>query len=194
MSEGEPLEHSPLSVVLQWIDDMWSQEIENSSRRNESSIIKPETSIEPFKLLQPLKIKQRKSYEGDSRFLLPKPVIVLDRSSPLTEDLVRCTVTVKLLDETGTVLDSDEQKHLVSPNGEEVVLYIPHCRTPPISLKLSRKIDFEKLCLGFFVEYVNKEGEVNYVCLRSNTFDLVRDRVSRRKQASLEPIENVNMT
>lgn len=74
----------PMRLVLQWIDELWAQE---SSQRTTGDTMTEEVSpkesdsfnfCEDFQLLEPLRLNQRKSYSGESRFLSPKPVIILN--------------------------------------------------------------------------------------------------------------------
>lgn len=186
----------PASLLL-WIEDMWEQE--SQLQRGETipdspTIASPSIDFStPFHLLEPLRHNQRRSYDGESRFLSPRPVVILDevsclppithnpiQSSPLATSLKYCTVTVKLLDEEGCPLLEEEQEHLFSPHGKQTSLSIEHHRTSPISVKLTGKIDLRVLRLGFIVVCETKEGETLRFHLTSNAFHLIRDRPKMR--------------
>ncbi|PRP81851.1 hypothetical protein PROFUN_10600 [Planoprotostelium fungivorum] len=95
-------------------------------------------SQEPqFRLMQPLKRQQRKSYHNESRFLSPWPVVVLCETSPLLGVMIKCTATFSLLDEEGTRLAEEEQAMLYGPRGKQSSMMFPHYRTIPLSLKFS---------------------------------------------------------
>ncbi|PRP87188.1 hypothetical protein PROFUN_01450 [Planoprotostelium fungivorum] len=178
----------PLRLVLHWIDDMWTQEIEHQARKNKSAV-PASTAFEyqeslGFCLLEPLKSKQRKSYENESRFLSPRPVIVIDSSSPLYSNLKRCTVTVKLLTGDGTPLDPIDQGRLMAPQGKQTVLSIAHSRTPPMAVKISGKLEMRTLSLGFVIDYETCDGKTGQAYLTSNMFNLVRDRHREKKKWS----------
>lgn len=71
----------PLELVMQWIDELWSQETEAEKEPVKSiprMISSPTCERFDFRLQEPLKSRQRKSYDGESRFLSPKPVVLLD--------------------------------------------------------------------------------------------------------------------
>ncbi|PRP77618.1 hypothetical protein PROFUN_00479 [Planoprotostelium fungivorum] len=183
-TESSPFDYGPpMRLVLQWIDELWAQE---SSQRTtvdattDEAVSPKELSLfnscEDFQLLEPLRLNQRKSYSGESRFLSPKPVIILNSASPLVNNLKSCTVSFSLLDKDGCPLQSEDQDLLSSPNGKKAVLSIAHCRTAPICVKLIGKIETRSLRLGFIVDYDTEDGTTHQVWLTSNVFHLVRER------------------
>ncbi|PRP79317.1 hypothetical protein PROFUN_13011 [Planoprotostelium fungivorum] len=198
----------PLRLVLQWIDDMWTQEIEYQNRKDKSAVpasidFESHESL-GFYLLEPLKNKQRKSYENESRFLSPRPIIVIDSSSPLYNNLKLCTVTVQLLTGDGTPLDHVDQERLIGPQGKQTVLSIAHSRTPPMAVKvdsfvsshrstsqISSKLELRSLSLGFTIEYETCDGKKGRAYTTSNAFNLLRDRRRERKRRStrMDPLE-----
>ncbi|PRP77585.1 2,4-dichlorophenol 6-monooxygenase [Planoprotostelium fungivorum] len=167
--------------VLHWVEEMWEQE--SRLQRGETIPDSPQMTSSPtidfpspFQLLEPLRHNQRRSYNGESRFISPRPVVILDKSSPLATSMKYCTVTVKLLDQEGSPLLEDEQDHLFSPQGKQFVLSVAHHRTAPISVKLTGKIELRELRLGFTVVCETNEGETLRFHLTSNAFHLLRDR------------------
>ncbi|PRP79493.1 hypothetical protein PROFUN_12861 [Planoprotostelium fungivorum] len=184
----------PMKLVMQWIDELWEQEAANVTcdAKEEFIATEGERTFDPsqdFQLLEPLRARQRKSYDGESRFLSPRPIVVLNPASPLADCLKYCSVIVCLLDEEGSPLDFPEQAHLFGPNGKDALLSIPHQRTPPISVKLSGKIGIRALRLGFTIDYETEEGEIGRAYLESNVFHLARERCKEKRQL----ISHVNM-
>ncbi|PRP85106.1 hypothetical protein PROFUN_07177 [Planoprotostelium fungivorum] len=181
----------PLQLVMQWIDEMWAQECApptfDTQEENYEDIVEELLSFEDqqdFQLLEPLRTRQRKSYEGESRFLTPRPVIALHPSSPLNNRLKRCTVSVRLLDVYGSPLDCHEQTHLYGPHGKETLMSVPHSRTPPISVKIAGKCDLSALRLGFIVEYETDDGYCGQAHLMSNEVQLARKQCPTKSRTS----------
>ncbi|PRP77961.1 Protein NXT-1, isoform a [Planoprotostelium fungivorum] len=180
----------PMRLVMQWIDEMWAEESASVGfDRREITSVRVEEEEEPafdmsqdFQLLEPLRTRQRKSYDGESRFLSPRPVVVINSNSPLINCIKRCTVSVRLLDEDGSPLELLEQSHLFGPNGKDALLSLPHRRTPPISVKLSGKIGLRALRLGFTIDYETEEGDIGQSHLTSNVFHLARERCPGKKK------------
>ncbi|PRP85299.1 hypothetical protein PROFUN_06901 [Planoprotostelium fungivorum] len=180
----------PFSLVLEWIDQLWAAEREREADKEEKVLSDLDLPLSPpipasFMLLEPLRIHQRKSYRGESRFLSPKPVIALNRASPLSGRLSKCAVTVKLLDDDGSPLDVEEQDCLSSPNGQETILLPDYLRTPPIPLMLTGSIEGKSLRLGFSIQYETLEGERHKIFLTSNVFQMIRERRQKRKRSSV---------
>ncbi|PRP79421.1 hypothetical protein PROFUN_08182 [Planoprotostelium fungivorum] len=181
----------PIQLVMQWIDELWAQECSplssDSQEENDEVIVEellPFEQQQDFQLLEPLKTRQRKSYEGESRFLSPRPVIALHPSSPLNNRLKYCTVSVRLLDIHGSPLHCHEQTHLYGPYGKETLLSIPHGRTPPISVKIGGKCDLRALRLGFNIEYETEDGYCGRAHLTSNEVHLARKQCPNKRGAS----------
>ncbi|PRP88821.1 hypothetical protein PROFUN_00289 [Planoprotostelium fungivorum] len=168
----------PLQLVMQWIDEMWAEECAPPATEPQDVVVENLEDMlfcqQDFQLLEPLRTRQRKSYEGESRFLTPRPVIALNPNSPLANRLRRCTVSVKLLDIHGSPLHCQEQMHLYGPYGKETLLSIPHSRTAPISVKISGKCDLRALRLGFTIEYETDDGYCGRTYLTSNEVHLAR--------------------
>ncbi|PRP85105.1 hypothetical protein PROFUN_07176 [Planoprotostelium fungivorum] len=187
----------PLKLVMQWIDEMWSQESTSVSfdAKDTAFEVTPEllpfSPHQDFQLLEPLRTRQRKSYDGESRFLSPRPVIMLNPDSPLANTLTQCSVTVKLLDVDGSPLDPHEQTHLFGSHGKDTFLSIPHGRTAPISVKLSGKIGIRALRLGFTIDYEMEDGSCGQAHLTSNEFQLARERCPGKRSTS--KVSHVNM-
>ncbi|PRP81886.1 glutaminase kidney isoform, mitochondrial-like isoform 1 [Planoprotostelium fungivorum] len=191
----------PLQLVMEWIDELWAQECapvtmsSDSQEENYEAILEqllPYEQQPDFQLLEPLRTRQRKSYEGESRFLTPRPVIALHPSSPLNNRLKRCTVSVRLLDIHGSPLHCHEQTHLYGPYGKEALLSIPHGRTPPISVKIGGKCDLRALRLGFTIEYETDEGYCGRTHLTSNEVHLARKQCPNKRGTSSH-VSRVNM-
>ncbi|PRP85126.1 hypothetical protein PROFUN_07197 [Planoprotostelium fungivorum] len=176
-----------LQLAMQWVEEMWAQDMSaplafDTQEENYEAMLEqllPFYQQQDFQLLEPLRTRQRKSYEGESRFLTPRPVIVLNPSSPLNNRLKRCTVTVRLLDIHGSPLHCHEQTHLYGPYGKETLLSIPHKRTPPISVKIAGKCDLRALRLGFTIEYETDDGYCGRAHLTSNEVQLARKQQPR---------------
>ncbi|PRP88535.1 hypothetical protein PROFUN_02946 [Planoprotostelium fungivorum] len=192
----------PIQLVMQWIDELWAQEcapVTMSSDSQEehyeaiSEELLPFEQHQDFQLLEPLKTRQRKSYEGESRFLTPRPVIALHPSSPLNNRLKRCTVSVRLLDVHGSPLHCHEQTHLYGPYGKEALLSIPHGRTPPISVKIGGKCDLRALRLGFTVEYETDNGYCGRTHLTSNEVQLARKQCPNKRGTSSHKVSGASL-
>ncbi|PRP85533.1 E3 ubiquitin-protein ligase HERC2-like [Planoprotostelium fungivorum] len=130
----------------------------------------------PFRLVQQLKKRQRKSYDRESRFLSPRPVVCLSQSHPLAKSIKNCLVTVQLADEHGNVLPESEQKHLLGPHGKSTVLTLPYLQTSAFALKLSWKSEEMHVRLCFTIEYTTDDGQRHSTILLSDDFHFVRTR------------------
>ncbi|PRP82089.1 hypothetical protein PROFUN_03779 [Planoprotostelium fungivorum] len=161
----------PLSLVLEWIDDLWTLE-----GGREGTVDSGHTSIFSYAcIVQAFRAPQSSPEEVLSR----REQI---SASPLSGCLSRCTVTVKLLDGDGSPLDVEEQSCLFCPNGQETTLLPDYLRTPPILLKLTGQIEGKSMRLGFSIEYETLGG--HKMNLTSNVFQMVRDRHRQTRKRS----------
>ncbi|PRP79484.1 hypothetical protein PROFUN_12852 [Planoprotostelium fungivorum] len=206
MEDSSMVSGPPLRLVMQWIDEMWAQEsasvafdVKEEGSYTMNKELPAFCAEEDFQLLEPLRARQRKSYDGESRFLSPRPVIVVNpvslqpslrskanclKASPLANCLKTCSVAVRLLDADGSPLNLPEQAHLFGPNGKDTLLSVPHKRTPPISVKLSGKIGLRALRLGFTIDYETEDGEMGQAHMTSNVFHLARERYAGKRVLS----------
>ncbi|PRP81823.1 hypothetical protein PROFUN_10572 [Planoprotostelium fungivorum] len=142
-----------------------------------------EEERETFQLLEPVKLKQRKSYDGECRFLTPKP------NSSFSSQLRRCQVKAVLLEEDGTVMDQTQQNHMVSPksHGKEVDLGLPFYRTPAFHLAVSGRLEAKTAQLGFIIEYETNDGITKRTMITSDTFDFMRNKPAQKSCHSYRP-------
>ncbi|PRP89719.1 hypothetical protein PROFUN_00061 [Planoprotostelium fungivorum] len=137
----------------------------------------PQEPFPHFHLLEPLRDRQRKSYRDESRFLTPKPVIVLRQDSPLRPYIMQCMVSVRLANQFGATLPPEEQSSLVPAEGRpQALLDLYHCRTPPFSFKIDAHLRDMKATLIFLIEYVLSDQSVGRVEVASNVFHFSRKK------------------
>ncbi|PRP78147.1 hypothetical protein PROFUN_13949 [Planoprotostelium fungivorum] len=162
----------PMDLVMQWIDMLWMEhlhEVKKEPTTQRDNIPRGLfSSPQHFRLVEPLHHRQRKSYRGESRFLLPRPILLLSH----------CTVTVKLVDEDGILLDEESQSSLMGPQGTQTSMILPHFRTPAMSLKVGRQLEPIRAALCFFIDYHTKEGELGRAVVLSDVVHFIRDRRS----------------
>ncbi|PRP87262.1 hypothetical protein PROFUN_01524 [Planoprotostelium fungivorum] len=160
------------TTIIEWIEKKWKEETKSHVP---CPIVPLFGHSDDFELLQPLKIMQRKSYDGENRFLCPKPIIVLKPGK-----IISCNVTVKLLDEKDCALDLKDQACLSRPNDEQMDLLLE--RTPPMSIRISHRFEKIKAKLCFLVDYETLDS-TSHCLIISDSFHFLRDR--RRNASSL---------
>lgn len=70
-----------LSELVDWIEECWVRMTKAGSCEALSipRSLDMISTTGPFQLMEPLRRRQRKSYEGENRFITPKPVIVFSQ-------------------------------------------------------------------------------------------------------------------
>ncbi|PRP89284.1 hypothetical protein PROFUN_02158 [Planoprotostelium fungivorum] len=101
-----------------------------------------------FRLLEPLRALQRKSYERETRYIQPKPAICVHKWS----------VSCRLADEQGSPLSAMEQDQLAGLHGKEFT-FVPCIRTPPLHFLIKSSMLHAKVCLRFEIDYELDSGE-----------------------------------
>ncbi|PRP84001.1 hypothetical protein PROFUN_08598 [Planoprotostelium fungivorum] len=180
----EPASFPPFELVVEWVNQLWREEVVRE--RAIKMCRDPSLSIEDgdFRLMQPLKSRQRKHLTGESKDLSPRPIIALRRESPLTRTMKQCVVTVRLLDSDGAPLSREEQTGLITPDGPQRNMILSRLQTAPFTIKLSQHLEERKLRLGFDIDYTTKEGQFQ-AKISSNCFQFGRDRRLRHLRQSV---------
>ncbi|PRP87081.1 hypothetical protein PROFUN_04817 [Planoprotostelium fungivorum] len=173
-------DEADLSDLADWIEGCWLRMTESGSCEALSiprSLDMISTSG-PFQLMEPLRRRQRKSYEGENRFITPKPVIVFSQdSNDLFRRVERCSVKVVLADRDGTPLAC--QDLITGPQGVDAEMSLPFKRTPPMLIKISHQLEEHVVRLSFAIEYT-VDGQMQRSTILSDCFVFARFRKRRR--------------
>ncbi|PRP81543.1 hypothetical protein PROFUN_10905 [Planoprotostelium fungivorum] len=173
----------PLDTIMCWIDELWTALQENEGK----TLTCPPATIEDFTLLHPMSAVQRRSYDNENRFLIPRP-------SQLAADITKCTVRVQLFDSQGSPLNVREQQYLKGPpDALEMEMDLHKCRSPPFCLKIHWMLGESRVMLGFIIEYSTKDGTAHQVTLRSNVFALGSGKKSYKTKKIYGNAETRNM-
>ncbi|PRP84824.1 hypothetical protein PROFUN_07478 [Planoprotostelium fungivorum] len=133
----------------------------------------------PFRLMEPLRGRQRKSYDRETRFISPRPVVILSQDSELVGRIQNCVINVQLCDGEGSPLS---QEHISGPHGVEAVLSLTYFRTPPLALKISHLLEDQSATLSFDIECTMQGGQIIRANIMTDPFVFIRDRKPRRGQ------------